>query len=86
MISILDLVVALLIGVAVWRLCLWFLRALAAHPEQQAPGAVVEMEQDYRCSLCGTELTVRVASVSETAAPRHCREEMVAVWRPEESG
>ena len=86
MISLPNLVIALLIGVAVWRLCLWFLRALAVPPHEPDPEMVVEVVQDYRCTLCGTELTVRVASVSETAAPRHCREEMVAVWRPEGSG
>ena len=85
MISLLNLVIALLIGVTVWRLCLWFLRALASHPEQPNPGRVVEAMQDYLCTLCGTELTVKLASLSETAAPRHCREEMVAVWRPEVS-
>jgi hypothetical protein len=82
LISPFNLVIALLIGVTVWRLCLWFLRALAATPDQPDPGMVMEYVQDYRCTLCGTELTVKVASVSETAAPRHCREEMVAVWRP----
>ena len=86
MISLVNLGVALLIGVVVWRLCIWFLRALAAAPDQPDPESVVEAYQDYRCTLCGTELTVRMASVSETAAPRHCREEMVAVWRPEGSG
>ena len=84
--TLLNLVIALGIGVAVWRLCIWFLRALVAAPEQPDPDLVVEAVQDYRCTLCGTELTVRVASVSETAAPRHCREEMSAVWRPEASG
>lgn len=86
MISLVNLGVALLIGVVVWRLCIWFLRALAAAPDQPDPESVVEAYQDYRCTLCGTELTVRIASVSETAAPRHCREEMVAVWRPESPG
>lgn len=86
MISLVNLGVALLIGVVVWRLCIWFLRALAAAPDQPDPESVVEAYQDYRCTLCGTELTVRMASVSETAAPRHCREEMVAVWRPESPG
>ena len=85
MISLVNLGVALLIGVVVWRLCLWFLRALAAAPGQPDPASVVEAYQDYRCTLCGTELTVRIASVSETSPPRHCREEMVAVWRPETS-
>ncbi len=86
MISLVNLGVALLIGVVVWRLCIWFLRALAAAPDQPDPESVVEAYQDYHCTLCGTELTVRMASVSETAAPRHCREEMVAVWRPESPG
>ena len=70
----------------VWRLCIWILRALAAAPSEPDPDLVVEAVQDYRCTLCGTELTVRMANVSETAAPRHCREEMVAVWRPDGSG
>ncbi|MXX46588.1 MAG: hypothetical protein F4Z41_10405 [Acidimicrobiia bacterium] len=86
MISLVNLGVALLIGVVVWRLCLWFLRAMAAAPGQPDPDSIVEAYQDYRCTLCGTELTVRMASVSETSPPRHCREEMVAVWRPETSG
>ena len=86
MISLVNLGVALLIGVVVWRLCLWFLRAMAAAPDQPDPDSIVEAYQDYRCTLCGTELTVRMASVSETSPPRHCREEMVAVWRPESSG
>ena len=86
MISLVNLGIALLIGVVVWRLCLWFLRALAVPPHKPDPDMVVEAVQDYRCTLCGTELTVRVASVSETAAPRHCREDMVAVWRPKGSG
>ena len=82
MISPFNLIVALLIGVAVWRLCIWFVRALAAAPDQPDPDLVVEAVQDYRCTLCGTELTVRMASLSETSAPRHCREDMVPVWRP----
>jgi len=81
-----NLVIALGIGVVVWRLCLWFLRAMAVAPSEPDPEQVVEAAQDYRCTLCGTELTVRIASISETAAPRHCREEMVAVWRPGGAG
>ena len=82
MISVFNLLIALGIGVVVWKVCIWFIRSLATAPSEPDPEEVVEAVQDYRCTLCGTELTVRIANLSETAAPRHCREEMVAVWRP----
>src|SRR5690606_11991664 len=47
------------------------------------PEDVVEVEdQDYKCTVCGTEVTLRVANVLEMSPPKHCREEMVPVWRP----
>ena len=43
------------------------------------PDDVVEVAVDYRCSVCGLQLTVTHAQDAEVAAPRHCREEMEAV-------
>lgn len=76
------LLIALGIGTVIWVGSIRVLRLLATPPPEVDPGDVVEVDQDYRCSVCGTELTVRVANLRETAAPRHCREEMDPVWRP----
>lgn len=78
-----QIVIALAIGVTIWVVSMKALRILATPPPEIDPEDVVEVEdQDYRCSVCGTEVTLRVANVTETSAPRHCREEMVPVWRP----
>ena len=78
----LQIVIAILIGLAIWTVTRAIIRALATPPQEVDPTAVVEAEQDYKCSVCGTELTVHIASLTETEPPRHCREEMVPVWRP----
>ncbi len=80
--SVLQIVIALLIGFVIWRVTTSVIRALASPPSDVDPEAVVEAKQDYRCTVCGTELTVHTASVTETEPPRHCREEMVPIWRP----
>ena len=40
------------------------------------------VDQDYRCTVCGAELTMTAVNVGEDNPPRHCREDMVPVWRP----
>lgn len=78
----LRLLVAVAIGVVIWRLSMFILRVLASPPAEVDPTEVVEADQDYRCSLCGTEVTVRVTNVNQASPPRHCREDMDPVWRP----
>lgn len=78
----LDLLIALVIGLVVWRASLWLIRLLATAPPEVDPAEVVPADRHYRCSVCGTEVTMTVASLTETSAPRHCREDMVPVWRP----
>ncbi len=78
-----QILIALAIGVTVWVVSMKILRILATPPPPVDPEDVVEVEdQDYRCTICGTEVTLRVANVLETSPPKHCREEMVPVWRP----
>ncbi len=55
---------------------------LATPPPEVDPEDVVPADQDYRCAVCGTELTVRMANNTQPAPPKHCREEMVLVWQP----
>jgi hypothetical protein len=77
-----NVIVAVLIGVAIWRISMYFLRMLATPPPEIDPDDVVDTRQDFKCTICGTEVVMTVRNLSEEAAPRHCREDMVAVWRP----
>lgn len=79
----LDVLIAVLIGVVVWRSLVAVIRALSNPPDEPDPGAVVPTRQDYKCLVCGAEVTMTVRNVDEASPPRHCREEMVPVWRPD---
>ena len=52
------------------------LRAVVNPPPEVDPGDVVETLRRFRCSLCGTQVTMTVTNLAEPKAPRHCREEM----------
>jgi hypothetical protein len=53
------------------------LRALAAPAaEPPPPGEMRKVNLRYRCSLCGAELKMTLASEELPAPPRHCQEEM----------
>jgi hypothetical protein len=55
---------------------------LSTPPDEMDPNDVVTVDQDYRCSVCGAEVTMTAVNVAEDNPPRHCREDMVPVWRP----
>lgn len=76
-----DVIVAVAIGLVIWRLSLGLIRMLSTPPPEVDPDDVVLTDQDYRCSVCGAELTMRLVNIQEDKPPRHCREEMDAVWR-----
>lgn len=71
-----DVLIALVAGLVIFRLGLWAVRALASPVPGPDPEDVVEVEVDYRCSVCGTRVTMTHAATSELKPPRHCREEM----------
>jgi hypothetical protein len=50
---------------------------IANPPPEVDPSDIVEVDQDFRCTVCGAEITMRVANLSELVPPKHCREEMV---------
>ena len=76
------MVLALLLGLVIWRVSISIIRMLSTPPPEIDPDDVVEVDQDYRCTVCGAELTMKAVNVAENKAPRHCREEMIPVWRP----
>ncbi len=74
--TLLNLIIAVLIGAVIWKVSMATLRMLATPPPELDPDDVVAMEQKFRCSACGAEVTMTVANVAEQNAPRHCREDM----------
>lgn len=78
-----NVLIAIAIGYVVWRFSIYFVRILSMSPEEIDPDDIKEVVQDYKCTVCGAEVIMTVANVSTEKAPRHCREEMVPVWRPD---
>ncbi|HSJ29338.1 MAG TPA: hypothetical protein VLB67_14110 [Acidimicrobiia bacterium] len=81
-IGLLDVVIAVLLAAAIWKSSIWLIRLLSWSPPEVDPDDVVEVDQAYKCSVCGAELVMTAVNVQEDAAPRHCREDMIPVWRP----
>jgi hypothetical protein len=72
----LKFLIAVAIGMAIWLIAIRVIRMLAEPPPDVDPDDIVATDIKYRCSICGTEVTMTAASTSEAAAPKHCREEM----------
>ena len=77
-----DIVIAVAIGLIIWRISMKAINMLSTPPPELDPSDVVEVDQDYKCSVCGAELTMRSVNIAEDKPPRHCREDMDPVWRP----
>jgi DNA-directed RNA polymerase subunit RPC12/RpoP len=75
-----KVVVAVVVAVILIRAGLALLRALATPvPEPPPPGDLRKVKLQYRCSLCGTEVRMTVATEENPDPPRHCMEEMEIV-------
>lgn len=77
--TILDVLFAVVIGFVIWRISIATIRILSTPPPELDPEDIKLVDQDYRCTVCGAELTMKAVNVQEDKPPRHCREEMVAV-------
>lgn len=71
-----KVLIAVAVGVAIWTVAMRIIRMLAEPPPDVNPDDIVPTEVKYRCSICGTEVTMTAVSTVESAAPKHCREEM----------
>ena len=78
---ILRVVGALVVGGLVYVVIAGMLAKFKIAPDQEVdPSAVVPVNQRYRCIVCGAEVVMTAAQEGEEPdAPRHCREDMVAV-------
>ncbi len=80
--TVVDIVIAVAIGLIIWRGSLKVIYMLSNPPPELDPEDVVEVDQDYKCSVCGAELTMTSVNIQDDKPPKHCREEMDPVWRP----
>ena len=48
-----------------------------APPEEPDPDDIKPVNLQFRCIVCGAEVTMTAAQGDDPEAPRHCREDMV---------
>jgi hypothetical protein len=77
--TVFDVILALALGYLIWRVSLAVIRMLSTPPPGVDPDDVVTVDQGYRCTVCGAELTMTAVNLAEDRPPRHCREDMVPV-------
>ncbi len=65
-------------GIVILATGFWMVRLLATPgPPEPDEAGLVEVNVDYRCIVCGLQLTVTHVQGDEGTPPKHCREEMV---------
>lgn len=78
--NIVALLIGLLLGLGLY---LVLARTIAkfkiAPPAEPNPEDVRPVDYRYRCTVCGAEVTMTMASTDDPEAPRHCREDMVLI-------
>ena len=73
----LKIVVAVAVALVLLRMGVAVLRMLASPlPEPPPPGELRKVKLQYRCSLCGTEVRMTVATDEQPDPPRHCMDDM----------
>ncbi len=80
--TVVDIVIAVVIGLIIWRVSMKIIYMLSTPPPELDPEDVVDVDQDYKCSVWGAELTMSSVNIQDDTPPKHCREEMDPVWRP----
>ena len=67
----------ILVGLFVFRVGLGMIRSLATPlPPPPPAGEMRRVKIQYRCSICGTEVRMTLASDELPDPPRHCQEDM----------
>ena len=74
---VLKILVAIAMAMVLLRMGLAVLRTLATPlPEPPPVGELRKVKLQYRCSLCGTEVRMTVATDESPDPPRHCMDDM----------
>jgi len=78
--EVLNIVIAVVIFLVVFRLGLAAIRLIASPaPPPPPPGELRKVNAKFRCSVCGMEMKVVLAPDEDPEPPRHCMEEMELV-------
>ena len=71
---------AVVLGALILRAGWFFLQQFATPPpDPPEAGTIRKVKLLYRCSICGTEVTMTAAPTEEPEPPRHCLEDMELV-------
>ena len=74
---VLKILMAIAVAMIMLRMGLAVLRTLATPlPEPPPVGELRKVKLQYRCSLCGTEVRMTVATDESPDPPRHCMDDM----------
>jgi hypothetical protein len=75
--ALLGILVALLIAAVIIRIGVAMLRGLGTPlPPPPPAGEMRRVNLRYRCSICGAELKMTLATEELPEPPRHCQEDM----------
>ena len=75
--TVLGILVVLLIAAVLIKVGLALLRGLGTPlPPPPPPGEMRKVNLKYRCSVCGAQLRMTLATAETPEPPRHCMEEM----------
>jgi DNA-directed RNA polymerase subunit RPC12/RpoP len=78
--TIVWVIIAVLIGLFIFRVGFMMLRSLGTPlPAPPPAGEMRRVKIQYRCSICGTEVRMTLATDELPDPPRHCQEDMELV-------
>jgi DNA-directed RNA polymerase subunit RPC12/RpoP len=78
--TIVWVIIAVLLGVFIFRVGFMMLRSLGTPlPPPPPTGEMRKVKIQYRCSICGTEVRMTLATDELPDPPRHCQEDMELV-------
>ena len=75
--TIISVLIAIAGGYGLFRVGISVMRTLSTPlPEPPPAGELRKVKIMYRCSICGSEVRMTVATEQDPEAPRHCMAEM----------
>ena len=78
--TVLRIVLAVAVALTIYVIGASMLRKFqVAPPEEPDPDDIKPVNLNFRCIVCGAQVTMTAAQGDEPEAPRHCREDMVLV-------